>query len=320
MKHIFLINPNCGKNFDHESFIRDKIVPACERNKVDYFIYNTTGPGDATRYCDEYAKEHPDEKVRFYACGGDGSVYEAVNGMYKYDNAELAVVPIGSGNDFIKIFGGVEKFLDLDSLIQGKSEKLDLIDCGNGIMSINIASMGFCAESCASQSKMKKYASGHMTYVLAGLTSFKYMKSDMKVIVDGETVTEGPIIFAVCANSRFYGSGIKVAPFAVPDDGLLDFVIAESKDMSFFEIVKFLLVDWQKKFTHVYHKNCKYLRGKEMKIVPKKAGMLNVDGETFPVEEVTLKLLPNAINFVIPSNSTYLEDRKNNKITNEIKI
>ena len=73
MKHIFLINPNCGKNFDHESFIRDKIVPACERNKVDYFIYNTTGPGDATRYCDEYAKEHPDEKVRFYACGGDGA-------------------------------------------------------------------------------------------------------------------------------------------------------------------------------------------------------------------------------------------------------
>ncbi|MDO5015229.1 MAG: diacylglycerol kinase family lipid kinase [Clostridia bacterium] len=319
MKHIFLINPNCGKNFNAEEFIREKIVPACEKNKIDYFVYHTTGPGDSTRYCDEYAKEHPDEQIRFYACGGDGSVYEAVNGLYKHDNTELAIVPVGSGNDFIKIFASKEDFLDIEASIKGTPIKLDLIDCGKDV-SINIASMGFCAESCSAQAEMKKYASGHMSYVLGGFKALRYMKNDMKVIIDGKTVSEGPIVFAVCANSRFYGSGIKVAPFALPDDGLLDFVVAESGNMNFPQLAKFLLVDWQKNFTHIYNENCRYYRGKEMQIIPKKPGFVNVDGETYKTSGVTFKLMPSAINFVVPSNSTYLEDRKSGKISNEIKI
>lgn len=49
------------------------------------------------KYVEEIAKRG--ESVRFYSCGGDGTLYEVVNGAYKYPNAEVASLPLGSGND-----------------------------------------------------------------------------------------------------------------------------------------------------------------------------------------------------------------------------
>ena len=100
MKHIFLINPAAGKKGNAESIIRPQIEDYCGKEGLDYEIYVTKCQGDAQNYCREHAKSG--EALRFYACGGDGTLYAVVNGAYGYPNCEVAVIPLGSGNDFVR--------------------------------------------------------------------------------------------------------------------------------------------------------------------------------------------------------------------------
>ena len=106
MKHYFLQNPNSGKN-QKVDVIKECVIPAAEKAGIDYEIYDTTCKGDATRFCHEKAEEakQAGENVRFYAVGGDGTLYEVVNGVVGYDNVEITVVPKGSGNDYIRLYG-----------------------------------------------------------------------------------------------------------------------------------------------------------------------------------------------------------------------
>ena len=83
MKHIFIINPAAGKENSFD--VIKKELEALEHS-VDYELYLTQAPGDATAYIHEYCKSHSGP-VRFYACGGDGTLNEVVNGAVGYPQA-----------------------------------------------------------------------------------------------------------------------------------------------------------------------------------------------------------------------------------------
>ena len=100
------MNPHSG-NGEELGKIKEQIE---NLKGIDYDIYETLGSKDATRYAKEYCTQNPGKPVRFYACGGDGTLNEVVNGMAGHDFAELACIPCGSGNDFVKYYGGTENF------------------------------------------------------------------------------------------------------------------------------------------------------------------------------------------------------------------
>lgn len=79
MKHYFVENPVSGKN-NPIDIIKEKVIPAAEEAGIDYEVYVTKERGDAIRFVREKAAEAGDETVRFYAVGGDGTLYEVVNG------------------------------------------------------------------------------------------------------------------------------------------------------------------------------------------------------------------------------------------------
>lgn len=319
MKHYFVVNPQSGKN-DKVDVVNELIIPAAKKLGIDYEIYNTTAAGDATRFVREKAEEANGEKVRFYAVGGDGTLYEVVNGAYGHDNVEVAAVPKGSGNDWIRLFGGKDLFLDMESNIEGTPAKVDCIKIGDEI-AINQASMGFDAEACSVQGKMKHLpgVAGHLSYVFGGFyCMLTKVKHDFKITIDGKEI-QGPFTFAVACNSRWYGSGIKVGAFAVPDDGKLDFVIMRrvtSWPVLFFT----LMFHWQQRFDFYKHGYYEYIRGSKMTIEAKKPAEINVDGECHPVNGCTMEVIKDGLTFVIPKNSTYFEDRKNGTISSDIKL
>ena len=142
MKHIFLINPAAGKKGNSEGIIRPQIEDYCGKNGLDYEIYVTKCQGDAQNYCAERAKSG--ETLRFYACGGDGTLYEVVNGVFGNPNCEVAVIPMGSGNDFIRLFGTKEQFCNVEAQVTGIPVELDVVKCGDKI-AINQCSMGMDA-------------------------------------------------------------------------------------------------------------------------------------------------------------------------------
>lgn len=320
VKHYFVVNPTAGKGLKG-NFVKDIIIPACEAKGVDYEIYYTQAAGDGQRFVKETAANG--KPARFYACGGDGTLYEVVNGAYGYDNAQIAVVPLGSGNDWTRLFGNTDVFLDIEGQLDGTPIKIDCIKAGDEI-AVSQASMGFDADACAVQGQMKKLpgAVGHISYLLSGLyCMFSKVNNNFEIDIDGQKY-DGNFVFAVGCNSRWYGSGIKVAPYATIDDHELDFVLMRKK-MPWIVMFVIMMFDWQSnEDTHTHCRYCEYIRGKKMTIRDKdeRNHNTNIDGECHHTNEITIEVIPDGLTFVVPQKSTYLEDVRTGVINNEIKI
>ena len=306
MKHIFVINPAAGQG-KALGFIKPKIEEVCKKYSLDYEIYVTEKKGDGIEFVENRAKSG--EELRFYACGGDGTLYEIVNGAYGYKNVQVAVIPLGSGNDFIRLFGTKEEFLVLDDQINGVPVELDVIKCGNEI-AINQCSMGMDAEVCAMQGKIKKVplVTGEGAYYIGCICALltKFHNRFTVTVDDNEPFTQD-CLFCVGGNSRWYGGGFMAAPKAQPDDGLLDFIIVESK-LSRIKLMG--LLNKYKRGEHLDWDITKFVRGKKLKIHSDKPAAVNVDGETKYVNDTSFEIVEKGIVFVVPAKSTFLADRE----------
>ena len=124
MKYVFIANPNAGKGQAVE-LLRSEIEKLPQ--KADCEILETEGILHATRLVKEWAAAHPGEEARFIACGGDGTINEVFSGAIGLRNVSVSVFPCGSGNDFVKVFGGMEKFSDLRKILEAPVQKLDVL-------------------------------------------------------------------------------------------------------------------------------------------------------------------------------------------------
>ena len=151
MEHIFIINPCAGQGKAVK--LISAIDHAMEGTGYTYRVYTTKAAGDAENFVREICEKR--EQVRFYVCGGDGSFHEAVNGAKGYPSAEIGVIPVGTGNDFVRNFGKKGDFMDILSQVEGKSMPCDVIDI-NGRYVVNMANIGFDCEVAAKASEWKK--------------------------------------------------------------------------------------------------------------------------------------------------------------------
>ncbi len=302
MKHIFIVNPAAGKGQ-----AATRIIPQIEayfqaHPEIPFEIYVTKAQGDGKDYAESMAKTG--EPIRFYACGGDGTLYEVVNGAYKYPNVSVGILPLGSGNDFARIFGGSDKLLDIGVQVHARTRKFDLIDAG-GHVAINQCSMGLDAEVCAKQAYFKKLpgVGGEFAYTMSLFYClFRRLNSEFKIIVDDEKVVEGKMLFALCANSRWYGGGYKGAPKAVPDDGKLDFILVR-KTVGRLKLAG--LVGKYKRGEHLSWDFTEFVRGKKLQILSKNPAAVNVDGECEYVTESTFRILSAALDVIMPDEQSY---------------
>lgn len=313
MKHLFIINPNAGKGRAFET-VMPKIKEATAARNVDYKVYVSSSQQDTHDYCKKIGESGED--VRIYACGGDGTIYDIVNAIYGYGNVQFAAVPLGSGNDFIRLFGTKEQFADIGAQIDGTSIKIDAIKCGDKV-AVNQCSMGFDAEVCSKQSEFKKipWLTGESAYTASLVYCLKSKTANRFTVTidDGEPITDD-FVFAFCGNSRFYGGGYQAAPYAVPDDGLLDFSIVRA--MKIPRLIS--QIGNYKKGRHFKWPETTYVRGKKMTVHSDIPASVNVDGECDLVTDSTFEIIPSAFNFVIPTSSSYIEDRKSGIISDKI--
>ena len=89
MKHIFIVNPKSG-----QGDIQKNLINELEKRGLAFYL--TRSPGDGEEYIKRVCAAGPSEKIRFYACGGDGTLNEVVNGVFGFKNAEAAAMPIMS--------------------------------------------------------------------------------------------------------------------------------------------------------------------------------------------------------------------------------
>lgn len=295
MKHIFIINPIAGKK-DLEIHLKKEIRKLYK--EMDYVFEITASKGHATKIAEQYASTG--EEVRIYACGGDGTLNEVVNGMYQYPNASLAVIPIGTGNDFIKYFAdyNIKDFLDVHRLMEGTEIKIDILRCANRAC-INIASVGFDARVVQNVSKFKRlpFVDGQFAYMLAVFNSFfSSMKFRYKIQIDDEIIHSKDYIFIVMANAKFYGGSFLPTPDASIEDGYLDILTIDS--LSRFKVTGLIKVYKQGKhldYDFVHHQLCK-----KVKIFSDDDIVLNLDGETLVAKNPEIEVLPKQVRFILP--------------------
>ena len=206
MKHIFIINPAAGK-YDHSQQFRKQIEEACGARGLAYEICVSQKPGD----CRDIARKAAEsgEEVRLYACGGDGTLNEVVNGVVGFPNAAITHFPGGSGNDAIKIFSETEPFFQLERLLDADEAHFDLIRC-NDTYSINILSIGFDARVGTDIARFKRLplVTGKGAYVLSILANMVHGLSEHYVVTldEAETVEPGEgdlmLVPALCCDVR----------------------------------------------------------------------------------------------------------------------
>ena len=301
MKHLFLINPAAGKHdgtFDCAKTVRD----LCEKKRLDYEIRVSKQPGDLTRYAREAAETG--EALRIYACGGDGTLNEVLQGAAGHDNAAITNYPIGSGNDSVKIFSDPKRFLDLEALIDGEEHRLDLIRCSDGTYSINICSMGLDARIAADMSKYKKLplVKGIGAYLAStAVNVLKGIHSPFTVEINGETIEGDQTMICICSG-RFYGGGFNPVPDAVPDDGLLDVLLVAP--VRLLDVPKLIGPYKAGKYQEL-PQWIRHFRTTEVRIRTPEEAVVNVDGEAVRTTDMTFTVLPQAIRFFCPRGLTY---------------
>lgn len=264
MKHIFIINPAAGKGDSLESLEAD-IKSTAVKNGVEYEIYRSACVGDAENKVREYCEKFPDVPLRFYACGGDGTVNEVFNGTAGFGKAQVGIIPIGTGNDFVKNFENGECFLDLDSQINGSPIAIDGIRV-NGRYAVNMVNMGFDCSVVETVQKIKRHPwiSSRMAYIAGVVIEFAKLPGTKlkRLIIDGKPFEKSELQLCAFAGGGFYGGGFHNAPLAKPDDGKIDVCLVNR--VSRLQFVS--MIGSYKKGTHLeskrimkiaeYHKCC----------------------------------------------------------------
>ncbi len=305
MKHIFIINPAAGKQNAHES-IRSRLEAG--DIQADWEIYLTKGTGDATAYVRSYCEQHI-SPVRFYACGGDGTLNEVANGIVGFPHASLGCHPSGSGNDFVKYYGNKEAFLDIKAQIEAEEEYIDLMRIGNRY-AINTTNFGFdsCVASVMHKIRRKKLIGGKNAYttgVIVGL--LKAMKNPCVVTADGEVLNpNGKMLLCTIANGQYVGGSFRCAPRSLDNDGLLEVCLVSP--ISRFTFIK--LVGKYKEGSHLdnpkFEKFVRYKRAKTVHIKAPEGFIYTLDGELIEEPEFTVEVIPSAIRFAVPKGTSPL--------------
>ena len=299
MKHIFIINPAAGKENAY-----DTLRTALDSLKapVDYEMYLTQAPGDATAYIRDYCSTHTD-RVRFYACGGDGTLNEVVNGAVGFPQASVAVYPCGSGNDFVKYYGGKRYFLDVASLVEAEEEWIDLIRVGDKY-AINAAHFGFDSSVAQTMTNVrrKKLIGGKNAYTTGIVVSlFKAMKNACRITVDGEELDpKGKILLCTVANGQYVGGAFRCAPRSLDNDGWLEVcMIRPVSHVTFLSLIR-VYTDGRHLDDPKMQKHIVYRRGKRIHVEAPEGFIYASDGELIQNNDFTVEVAPGAIRFAVP--------------------
>ena len=302
MKHIFVINPCAGKQ-DSTTIITQKVEAyASAHPDFSYQIYVTRSTGDATRWTRQWCADHPDHPVRFYACGGDGTLNEVVTGIIGFPNVQITVHANGSGNDYIKYYDSFEAFSDIARLVEGVPHPVDVMKV-NDRYSINVCNFGFDAMVCkiGNDVRRKPIIGGKHSYTTGIIRSIFTSRSNyVRMTVDGEPFYDGHMLLCTLGNGRYNGGNYMCAPLSKNDDGLIE--INLFKRMSLFKFAS--LINEYSQGTHINRPDVQqlmqYRQGTLVEMTSPDPFWLVIDGEMLHTNRYRVQNIKHAVTFVSP--------------------
>lgn len=238
----------------------------------------------------------------FISVGGDGTAHLVLNAIMEandQDRFSLAIVPDGSGSDFIRTFGHARGIREGLNRVARAEVDLYSVDIGHvsGAFGeryfLNALNVGVAAASAARADSLPRWA-GSARYTAAfWIALWRFTNAAVDVGVDHHRFT-GDAINVVVANGQFFGGGLNIAPRAVLADGRMDVQIFKGPRRQAFSVMPRVLMG-----THLTHRGVQRLTGSQIHIEAPPSWPVEADGEILGSGSVDIAVLPDAIDIVI---------------------
>ena len=253
--------------------------------------------GDAVRLVKEASR---DGVKRIVAAGGDGTLNEVVNGLGqlpKNERPQLALLPLGTANDFATACEIPHYPLEaLRLALEGEATPIDIVKANERYF-INVATGGIGAQITAeTPPELKNFLGGGAYTLSAVMKALSFEHSHGKMISE-EGELEGAFVASALCNGRQAGGGQVLSPNAYINDGLLDSVV----------ILEFSLIDVAQVVSELLDPS---IKGKFVKrfqttwveSIPKNMRFVNLDGEPYEAEKIHFEIMPKEIEIILPKN------------------
>lgn len=301
MKHIFIVNTVAGEKSCLD-MVRDGIAKCDE--VIDFEIYTPDSPDDSINFIKNYLDNHRDEDVRFYACGGDGTINKVATGIVGYPNASMAALPFGTGNDYVKYYGPAEKFKNVCDVIRGEEKVVDIMKV-NDKYALNSTHFGLDSVVAKAMNKLRRNVlfGKKRAYPFAVVWGFiAGMRNKCFVYADGEQLNTNDILLCTVSNGKYVGGSYFNAPNSLNDDGLLEVCLVKPVSR-----IKFLgLIKYYVAGTHIDNHKFKdivvYRQAKNVRIEGPEGFCVSIDGEIYHNKIIEIENLEKKIRFVVPKN------------------
>ncbi|MFZ0391640.1 MAG: diacylglycerol kinase family protein [Calditrichia bacterium] len=287
-KTVLIINPVAGRGKARR--LENEIVRRLKINFPKLEIYRSQYTGHAR----EIAGRVKNDAGLIIAAGGDGTVHEVVNGMMGGASA-LAVIPIGSGNDFTKMLNLPREPAEaVEVICRNQRTKVDIGKAGDHYFP-NGLGMGFDAWVVRESRRIKRLR-GFSIYLYAVLkTVFLYNNHQVKLYINGH-VEETEIYMIAVGNGRAMGGGFYLTPQASITDGKLDVCIIHGlkKREVFQNLVKAI------KGNHTQMRQVSMERTDRLKMQCQQGIAVHADGELLgmDIHEMEITVLPAALEVI----------------------
>jgi YegS/Rv2252/BmrU family lipid kinase len=316
MIHIFMINPISFSRAGSLGEITAEIESCfTEADAGNYFLHVSRYPRDALVIIRKYLMTIPKtETVRVYAVGGDGILFDCLNGIVGMSNAELAAVPYGTANDVVRAFGEGKNSLFRNLILQKESPSIpmDIIHCGTRY------ALNFCAIGLESDAEMATIALYHkisgkirkfrrlnflvytLLFYLGGAKAMlnrRLMGQRYTITIDGEDMS-GMYWMINIANGPCYGGNKNPVATAVPNDGVLDAMFVRCAGI--FEAISLIGPYLKGVCRRLPKEHFTWKRLRKIDIRSEEPLRVNLDGETFFDTALTVEIIPAGIRFVTP--------------------
>ena len=238
------------------------------------------------------------------AVGGDGTVNEIASGLVG-TGSELAVIPRGTGVDFVRTYGIPTRLEDAVRVaLEGATREIDAGRVAFRAWSgepaeawfVNVAGVGMSGAVAKRTNESSKALGGKASYLWSTLAVFaRWQNTEVRVQVDAEQ-RSGPMHEVIVANGRYLAGGMKMCPDASPDDGLFDVLVIG--DVTKADLVRTLPKIYRG--THLPHPKAELLRGAAVSVESEDTLPIQLDGEQPGTTPVRFEVVPRALRLRVP--------------------
>jgi len=239
---------------------------------------------------------------RFIAVGGDGTCWEVLNGLSPHgltgeagDPASLAVLPLGTGNSFLREFSEDGAEYSIRVLVEGRHRPCDVLRLTHTqgqVYFVNLFGFGFAADVTihTQRGRYKRY--GNLGYILGILHTIAHLHHPtLAMRVEGGELESQPMTFVCVCNSRYTAGAMLMAPAASVSDGRADLIRVEP--LGRFEIVRTFPRIYRG--THVEHPAVSARTASRIDFETTEPVEVMVDGEILEIVPESIEVLPGAL-------------------------